>query len=96
VSEPGKITLAGITHEVVGAKIPPEPPVRTVIVDANGLLYQRVEWHTFDIIPWSRVAWASVGERRGQHRPTWPELLQRGPVTILWTPPSPTPSPEER
>jgi hypothetical protein len=85
----------GVTHEVVGADLPPEPPVRTAVIDAHGLLYQRTRWRFWGGIPVNVVEWVGVGERRHAHRPTWPELLSRGPVTIVWRPTDPEPDDDE-
>lgn len=85
-----------VVHEVLGADLPVEPPVGTVVIDANGRFYQRCEWfHYIDALPFgSSVQWTGVGERRRCARPSWMELLDRGPVTIVWRP-EPTKDGEE-
>jgi hypothetical protein len=79
-----------VVHEIVGADIPPQPPVGTAVIDAEGRLFQLTRWYSlFDGVSLgSRVEWSGVGERRRQHRPSWVELLNRGPVTVVWRPTS--------
>jgi hypothetical protein len=91
--EVGQIPIEQIADAtVVDYAMPGEPPLRTVIVDAQGNLFQRVRWTTLmGAGTFEHVEWTGVGERpsrwwRKRSRPTWPEILQRGPVTILWTP----------
>lgn len=74
--------------EVVGADLPPEPPVGTIVVDAEGKVFQRKQWRgvygAFLMERWT--AWTGVGERKRAARPSWLDLLDLGPVTILWRP----------
>lgn len=82
--------MSEVEHEVIGADLPPEPPVRTIVMDANNDVYQRIKWTRYlDIYMCSPTfEWTGVGERKHADRPTWMELLNRGSVTVLWRAPA--------
>lgn len=81
MNKPGK-------PEIIGADLPPEPPERTIIVNAKGEVFQRVKWCNYldAVFYGSTVQWTGVGEKKRAKRPTWLDLLDQGPVTILWRP----------